>query len=320
MAGEFEPLNNNFVIVNADGTPTDYFIRWAQQKQIDIGEAITLPVLEEFLAAHTLQEGLGIQITPDGNLNSSPTIAADIQELLDSLTATRGAIIYRGLLGWEALPPDVAGYVLSTNGSGADPSWIAQSGGGGGGSGLRKGVRRVGKYYYADTCFPGSGSVAGTLNVNHLALYPYSLDVPIDALVVNVTTLGAGIDAVAGIYARRGGSGADRDLPGLLLAQSAVVSLGSTGNKEFVLPAAHTMTEMVWMAINISGAGPAFRSTNDGQINLGVEPSVSMNAGGVKRLRYASAYSATMPADLSAVPEASFLADTAGLTIVGRGA
>lgn len=34
-----------------------------------------------------------------------------------------GAIAFRGVIGWETLPPSTSGYRLQTNGPGADPSW-----------------------------------------------------------------------------------------------------------------------------------------------------------------------------------------------------
>lgn len=131
MAGFLQPLDDKFAIVGPDGRPTLYFIEWAQQRQIDITEAITLAQLEQFLADHPLQEGPGIALTPSGNLSDSPTIAADVQEILDQISTTRGAVIYRGLLGWAALAPGGAGQFLRTNGAGADPSWAAAGGGGG---------------------------------------------------------------------------------------------------------------------------------------------------------------------------------------------
>lgn len=133
MAGELQPLAQNFKVVDENGFPTLYFIKWAQQRQIDISEGITLVDLQAYLTAHMLREGSGIQFTPDGDINNSPLIAADVQEILDQISATRGTVIYRGLLGWAALAPGTAGYLLSTNGAGADPSWIAPAGGGGGG-------------------------------------------------------------------------------------------------------------------------------------------------------------------------------------------
>ena len=48
-----------------------------------------------------------------------------------AIGSTRGSILYRGASGWTALMPGTSGYVLSTNGSGADPTWVAQTGGGG---------------------------------------------------------------------------------------------------------------------------------------------------------------------------------------------
>lgn len=134
MAGDFQPLDQKFPIVDDQGRPTRYFTEWAQQKQIDIGDAITLQDVIDYLTAHKLVEGTGIQFTPDGDINNSPTIAADVQEILDQITATRGAILYRGLLGWSALLPGTAGLFLQTTGPGADPVWAATGGGGGGGS------------------------------------------------------------------------------------------------------------------------------------------------------------------------------------------
>lgn len=134
MAGVLQPLDQKFAIVDARGNPTDYFVRWAQQRQIDIGDAITLPVLQQYLTDHALLvEGSGIQFTPPGgDLNNGPiTIAADVQEILDQITATRGAILYRGLLGWTSLLPGAAGLFLQTAGAGADPLWAAAGGGGG---------------------------------------------------------------------------------------------------------------------------------------------------------------------------------------------
>ncbi len=137
MAGNLQPLVNNQRIVKDDGTPTDYFIRWAQQKQIDIGQGITaeqaVQIITQYLADHELQAGSGIQITPSGNLSDTPTIAAEVQAILDQITTTQGSILFRGAAGWEALAPGTSGQFLKTNGAGADPSWAAGGGGGGGG-------------------------------------------------------------------------------------------------------------------------------------------------------------------------------------------
>lgn len=75
MTGILQPLDQKFAIVDSSGNPTDYFTRWAQQRQIDIGDSITLGDLEAFLTDHKLQEGSGIALTPDGDLNNSPSIS-----------------------------------------------------------------------------------------------------------------------------------------------------------------------------------------------------------------------------------------------------
>jgi len=131
MAGQLQPLDEKFAIVGPDGRPTLYFIKWAQQRQIDITAGLTLEQLVEYLDAHELVEGSGIQIVPSGSLNDSPTISADAQEILDQISTTRGTILYRNASDWVGLPPDTAGKVLQTNGAGADPSWVTPAAGGG---------------------------------------------------------------------------------------------------------------------------------------------------------------------------------------------
>lgn len=139
MTGKLQPLAQNFQIVDpATGRPTDYFIRWAQQRQLDIGTAIdaeqAAEIIAQYLADHPLQAGTGIGLSPSGNLSDSPTISADVQDILDTISTTQGSILYRGAADWQALAPGTLGHVLQTGGAGADPSWVAQSGGGGGGS------------------------------------------------------------------------------------------------------------------------------------------------------------------------------------------
>lgn len=43
--------------------------------------------------------------------------------VLDLVTSTQGAIAYRAAAQWFGLAPSTAGYVLTTNGAGANPSW-----------------------------------------------------------------------------------------------------------------------------------------------------------------------------------------------------
>lgn len=62
-------------------------------------------------------------LTPSSSI--IPTV--DIQALLNSISSTQGAILYRNATSWVALNPGTAGYVLSTGGAGANPSWVAQT-------------------------------------------------------------------------------------------------------------------------------------------------------------------------------------------------
>lgn len=132
MTANIQPLDRKIVIVNPDGTPTLFFIKWAQTRQIDINAGITAAQAEQlildFMAAHALQEGSGIDLTPDGNLANNPTITAKVQAILDQVTTTRGAILFRGVAGWAALVPGTTGFFLKTNGAGADPAWSATGG------------------------------------------------------------------------------------------------------------------------------------------------------------------------------------------------
>lgn len=69
-----------------------------------------------------------------GTLQNSPiTLSADVQEILDQISTTHGAVIFRGSTTWQALAPGTVDYVLATKGASADPQWVAQSGGGGSG-------------------------------------------------------------------------------------------------------------------------------------------------------------------------------------------
>jgi hypothetical protein len=75
MAGDLQPLEQTLKIVDADGKPTRYFIQWAQQRQIDIGEAITAAqaqeLIDEWAAARTLTAGTGL--SGGGDLSADRT-------------------------------------------------------------------------------------------------------------------------------------------------------------------------------------------------------------------------------------------------------
>lgn len=139
MTGNLQPLDEKFPIVDQNGRPTIYFVRWAQQRQIDIEDSVSaaqaLEIAQkfvlEFLGDHPLVAGSGIDLSPSGNIADGVTISAQVQAILDQLSTTQGAVLFRGAADWEALAPGTAGDFLKTNGAGADPEWGAAGGGGG---------------------------------------------------------------------------------------------------------------------------------------------------------------------------------------------
>lgn len=66
-----------------------------------------------------------------GNGGSTAATALTPSAVLDLIGNTQGNILYRNASGWVILAPGTAGWVLQTGGTGANPSWVAQSGGGG---------------------------------------------------------------------------------------------------------------------------------------------------------------------------------------------
>lgn len=73
-------------------------------------------------------------ITKDGQVFQSWRIVKmDQSNLLDAICNTPGAMLVRGPSAWMGLLPGNLGDVLTSNGAGLAPAWLAGSGGGGGG-------------------------------------------------------------------------------------------------------------------------------------------------------------------------------------------
>lgn len=115
MAAKVQPLGQKFQITNEDGTPTEYFIRWAQQRQIDIASADS----REIIAGTGLDGG--------GVFDTDITIDANASAILDLISPTQGTVLFRGASSWQGLAPGTSGNFLKTNGTGADPAWAAAS-------------------------------------------------------------------------------------------------------------------------------------------------------------------------------------------------
>lgn len=115
------PLAFNVPIVKPEtGFPTPYFSelidRWLKEKAAAEEAAITL----ENLGGDPNADRLIIWDDSAGTF-----VFVTLSEVLDSLSTTHGAILYRDSAAWQALAPGTAGQILQTNGSGADPSWGA---------------------------------------------------------------------------------------------------------------------------------------------------------------------------------------------------
>lgn len=259
-----QPLAQNFRIVDENGFPTLYFIKWAQQRQIDIQDSITLQVLQDYLDDHALREGSGIQFSPDGSINNSPIISADVQEILDQLTATRGAVIYRGLLGWAALLPGTSGQFLKTNGAGADPTWAAAGGGGGG---LTPPVA---------TDFPTRVNVGGETTISDLSSLLFAVDGPAASL-TNRMMLKA-LPAAPRKYITRitmQGQGIANDGMGLVIRDSATgkfIKFGVNFSNPWAIVVQYWTSPTVFsstpFSLNVVGCNPLWLQIADDGVNF----------------------------------------------------
>jgi hypothetical protein len=79
MSGTFQPLAKQFPIVDDSGQPTEYFIRWAQQRQIDIGEGISGADAEKIVQdwAETRSVLAGNGLSGGGTLDDDVTLSLD---------------------------------------------------------------------------------------------------------------------------------------------------------------------------------------------------------------------------------------------------
>jgi hypothetical protein len=150
LKNDVSPLNWRVPIVNADGTPTNEFMRaWQAQAGVNgqIPQLSTAAevsaVLDVFGTARgsLLERGSAqwgaVGPGADGRVLRARGAGADlswdtISTVLDTISSSRSAVLFRGAAGWQALAPGAATTVLTSSGAAADPIWAA---GGGGGSG-----------------------------------------------------------------------------------------------------------------------------------------------------------------------------------------
>ncbi len=103
------------------------------------GAAPNLTIVASTTAsAYITIEQAGTSIGTVGTINfpaisvAGGVATVNLSDQLDAeFSSTQGAVLYRNAASWQALGPGTAGQVLQTGGAGANPSWVAQSGGGG---------------------------------------------------------------------------------------------------------------------------------------------------------------------------------------------
>lgn len=128
MALRLQELQQREAMVNPDGTPSQYFLRYLKSR----GGALTDLEASLLLKADKATQVIaGAGLDGGGTLDADVTLSANEQEILDAISSTHGAILYRGASDWVVLAPGTAGKVLTTNGASSDPTWETVSGGGG---------------------------------------------------------------------------------------------------------------------------------------------------------------------------------------------
>lgn len=136
MAVKRQPLDQFQPIVIDSGRPNLYFIRYMQQafdEFSNTSNSVTTITtdLEDLQSKDIVSADGSITITNGSfGVATDADLSVDEQVVLDSISTTQGSILYRNATDWVALTPGTAGYVLTTNGAGANPSWAAGGGGG----------------------------------------------------------------------------------------------------------------------------------------------------------------------------------------------
>jgi hypothetical protein len=123
MPGKLQPLTSDQPIINPDGTPTLAFIRWAQQRQIDIGDGIT----EEEANALIQAWSAGRAIIAGTGLSGGGTLDEDRTINLEDTAVTPDT--YGSSTKVAKITVDQQGRII-------DAEEVTISGGGGGGSDL----------------------------------------------------------------------------------------------------------------------------------------------------------------------------------------
>lgn len=142
MVGILQPLGRNFAIVNEDGTPTEYFVRWAQERQIDISEGVSPAQVTELINDWSSKR----RVNAGEGLAGGGPLSSDVTLRLDAGIGDLTDVDLTGIANGDTLVWDESKQLF-----------VPGAGGGGGGGGTKV----MYSYLYRDTSFtPSSASTS----------------------------------------------------------------------------------------------------------------------------------------------------------------